>query len=309
MFEHLLNGTGPFDPEAVDALQPEPELLAFLREQLTLPWPEFEEPDREAENDVPFYSMLMLGLLRDEESIGPIIDVVTHAVENDWDAVAEIGPPVLGAIGAASLPPVLAELERIEREEMIDSMEIERKGLDESKVYRYWSLVIAVEQITLNHPEVAPAVVRFALERLRSTKYDRPKPTSARVRKALENAELPTITELWVDLQISLRLPELDEAITEFFDRHGPQYTSHIFGGRGEYEELMAGEAPEGDARQRILDLYAELQSEEIEEVEEDDDDDDEESHPPYVRPEPKVGRNDPCPCGSGRKYKKCHGV
>ena len=23
----------------------------------------------------------------------------------------------------------------------------------------------------------------------------------------------------------------------------------------------------------------------------------------------PKVGRNDPCPCGSGKKYKKCHGV
>jgi uncharacterized protein YchJ len=26
------------------------------------------------------------------------------------------------------------------------------------------------------------------------------------------------------------------------------------------------------------------------------------------VRTEPKVGRNDPCPCGSGKKYKKCHG-
>lgn len=23
----------------------------------------------------------------------------------------------------------------------------------------------------------------------------------------------------------------------------------------------------------------------------------------------PKVGRNEPCPCGSGRKYKKCHGA
>jgi preprotein translocase subunit SecA len=23
----------------------------------------------------------------------------------------------------------------------------------------------------------------------------------------------------------------------------------------------------------------------------------------------PKVGRNDPCPCGSGKKYKHCHGV
>jgi SEC-C motif-containing protein len=25
-----------------------------------------------------------------------------------------------------------------------------------------------------------------------------------------------------------------------------------------------------------------------------------------YVRGGPKVGRNDPCPCGSGKKYKKC---
>ncbi len=29
----------------------------------------------------------------------------------------------------------------------------------------------------------------------------------------------------------------------------------------------------------------------------------------PMVRTEPKVGRNDPCPCGSGKKYKQCHGM
>ena len=28
----------------------------------------------------------------------------------------------------------------------------------------------------------------------------------------------------------------------------------------------------------------------------------------PYVKTEPKIGRNDPCPCGSGKKYKKCCG-
>ena len=28
----------------------------------------------------------------------------------------------------------------------------------------------------------------------------------------------------------------------------------------------------------------------------------------PIVRESPKVGRNDPCPCGSGKKYKKCCG-
>ena len=26
------------------------------------------------------------------------------------------------------------------------------------------------------------------------------------------------------------------------------------------------------------------------------------------VRVEAKVGRNEPCPCGSGKKYKQCHG-
>ena len=29
---------------------------------------------------------------------------------------------------------------------------------------------------------------------------------------------------------------------------------------------------------------------------------------PKPVRAGAKVGRNDPCPCGSGKKYKKCHG-
>ncbi len=32
------------------------------------------------------------------------------------------------------------------------------------------------------------------------------------------------------------------------------------------------------------------------------------ESQQPFVRGGPKVGRNDPCPCGSGKKYKQCHG-
>jgi preprotein translocase subunit SecA len=29
----------------------------------------------------------------------------------------------------------------------------------------------------------------------------------------------------------------------------------------------------------------------------------------PTKRTQAKVGRNDPCPCGSGKKYKKCHGI
>jgi preprotein translocase subunit SecA len=29
----------------------------------------------------------------------------------------------------------------------------------------------------------------------------------------------------------------------------------------------------------------------------------------PVRRESPKIGRNDPCPCGSGQKFKKCHGA
>jgi len=28
----------------------------------------------------------------------------------------------------------------------------------------------------------------------------------------------------------------------------------------------------------------------------------------PFVREGRKIGRNEPCPCGSGKKYKNCHG-
>jgi SEC-C motif-containing protein len=29
-------------------------------------------------------------------------------------------------------------------------------------------------------------------------------------------------------------------------------------------------------------------------------------SKEPYIRPTPKVGRNEPCPCASGKKFKQC---
>jgi preprotein translocase subunit SecA len=35
----------------------------------------------------------------------------------------------------------------------------------------------------------------------------------------------------------------------------------------------------------------------------------DDSSGPKTISAGAKVGRNDPCPCGSGKKYKKCHGA
>jgi preprotein translocase subunit SecA len=35
---------------------------------------------------------------------------------------------------------------------------------------------------------------------------------------------------------------------------------------------------------------------------------DDQPAATPFIRDQPKVGRNEPCPCGSGKKFKQCHG-
>jgi uncharacterized protein YchJ len=57
----------------------------------------------------------------------------------------------------------------------------------------------------------------------------------------------------------------------------------------------------------RAYERLADLRREFAEEFSDDVDDD--EFYPEtHVRSEPTVGRNDACPCGSGKKYKKCCG-
>lgn len=64
------------------------------------------------------------------------------------------------------------------------------------------------------------------------------------------------------------------------------------------------------DNYKHIMKTIFDIEEDEYEEYDDWDNDyyDDYEIQEPYVREEPKIGRNDPCPCGSGKKYKKCCG-
>ncbi len=68
-------------------------------------------------------------------------------------------------------------------------------------------------------------------------------------------------------------------------------------------EEVAALE----EQRRRGLDTDMEFQHDEASALTEGEEAADEE-HEPFVREGRKVGRNEPCPCGSGKKYKQCHG-
>ncbi|OEE79786.1 preprotein translocase subunit SecA [Vibrio genomosp. F6] len=65
-------------------------------------------------------------------------------------------------------------------------------------------------------------------------------------------------------------------------------------------EEQRRAQAEEAARRQQFQHKNADNQLSDEEHAEE--------GHQPMVREERKVGRNEPCPCGSGKKYKQCHG-
>jgi hypothetical protein len=117
------------------------------------------------------------------------------------------------------------------------------------------------------------------------------------------------------------------EKIASYFDRDEPfddVREDALFA----YALAMPGETKRGRVHGmlRKIDELAQLDSDEVglvqfalderlrlagkEPVFEGQGEDEEEPEPePSAAPTAKVGRNDPCPCGSGKKYKKCHGA
>jgi preprotein translocase subunit SecA len=82
-------------------------------------------------------------------------------------------------------------------------------------------------------------------------------------------------------------------------------------GGDGRGGEAVGGSAARRRAQTSVDDLEAQFQRRKKKELQEAQmaGSNGNTSPQQVVRGQAKVGRNDPCPCGSGKKYKKCHGV
>ena len=77
------------------------------------------------------------------------------------------------------------------------------------------------------------------------------------------------------------------------------------------YFEVL-NERKEDHLIEKYIGMYKKLKPALINDDDDDDDFDDDSSGAiiteTFIRDAPKIGRNDPCPCGSGKKYKKCCG-
>jgi hypothetical protein len=165
----------------------------------------------------------------------------------------------------------------------------------------YWYMRIqAIETVIAVAERSGAEVLDAALDWAASIAADESEDWTLRLSTGCQLLDLPRprhrpLLDALVDRQSQTEKHFAKEEVTEAYARHedAPQwrrfddpwrfYQPDVIAGR---QERWAQEDAEEDAA--------------------DEDDLFEEYATPYVRPTIKVGRNDPCPCGSGKKYKKC---
>ena len=100
---------------------------------------------------------------------------------------------------------------------------------------------------------------------------------------------------------------ELFEALLERLKQEVVRILSHLQIKRQDEAELIEQKRREEAERQQLAFQHAQASA--LPEAEQESAQQAEAPQQPMVRDAPKVGRNDPCPCGSGKKYKQCHGA
>ena len=86
------------------------------------------------------------------------------------------------------------------------------------------------------------------------------------------------------------------------------KFLSHVQIQRQDEAELIERQRREAAARERMAFQHAEASAMATAEAGDAEEQPATAAPQTFTRAQPKVGRNEPCPCGSGKKYKQCHG-
>jgi hypothetical protein len=310
----LSGAEGDFPREAMEAAiaQPEestPHLLDYLREVI-------DDPDSDyVEAMGPIMAIYLLSQFRETRAYPLLVEMAS--LPSDRVEIL-FGDFITEGLGRALASVSGGEIGGIQQL-------IENEEADE------WARVAGINALEslLGHGFISPEAVQDYYQKLYAT---------------LERVE----SVLWVELLHSTAVlhfmdlrPEVERAFEDelidpiFIDQQG---IDELF--ERDAETTFYAEIVDNQHYQLIDDAIGELEGWEVfnmdpDEYDDDDDDDDEEEEydeefeefmrglaaplPPidepfdepvetFVRTGEKIGRNDPCPCGSGRKYKQCHG-
>ena len=231
----------------------------------------------------PVHAWRALGQLRAPEAIAPLLTLFQRADDSDDWVMSDL-PEALALIGAPAIEPIASFLADSTRGE--------------------WARVTAADalgHIGQAHPDLrADCVARLAkqLEKI----ADQPETVNTFVISALWDLRaveaMPVIERAFasgrVDESVNGDLEDVQIHFKLKTQREHPRKPNRLAKMSGEIagktDELHALENENSDLREILDDLTFGQEPQ------------------PYLAP-PKTGRNDPCPCGSGKKYKKCCGA
>ena len=279
----------------VEILKECAELREFISPALvqTLETPERLLTMAHGDHDLPFYAIYLLAEFREKKAHEPLVRMFSMATDDDVDAFGDIVPQDLPRILASTFGGDLAPIQ---------------------------SLVA--------DPKANPWVRGAALEAhitLAANGLIQPSDTLEYLRGLCKNGLVMGTENLWcswMQCALALHPSELASEMLSVFDdgRAGDDYVH-----RDEIEsaicspqtEIVWGKPP--SVLCRLVENTAEAIAwwscfhDAVDEPKNLGWDDEnlfgENSFTPFIRKEPKVGRNDPCPCGSGKKFKKCCGA
>ena len=218
----------------------------------------------------PLHAWRALGQLRATEAIEPLLGLTETYVDDDW--LAYELPIVFAMIGADTLPHVhsfLADSSRDLGARLIMTTALRRLGESDASLRERCRTVLR-DQLA-HHPEQSPDLNGFLISALIDLEA---RDDIDLIREAFEAGS--------VDLSVAgdLEDVEVELGVRTHRTTDPPPYFI---------------QAAQTASRQpgRLSDLVSKLYR----------------PTPQPARSAPKVGRNEPCPCGSGRKYKRCCGA
>jgi len=216
--------------------------------------------------------------------------ILPHSMEEQWDV------PALEKFLASEFRLELPLVHWLEEDKQLNEPGL-RARIRENAQQQYLAKVEAVSVEVMRHYERAIMLQSLdihwrehlsALDHLRQgihlRGYAQKNPKQEYKREAFElfaamlDAIKLEVTQVLMTVQVR---SESDVEAVEAAPAPGNVQYHHA-----DYDEALGGSDERGDAGDRAKS----------------------EEHKPFVRNEQKIGRNDPCPCGSGKKYKQCHG-
>lgn len=287
--------TQPFPREAVEAAierrdESIPHLLGALE------WARAQRGLLDDDYILHYFALFLLAEFRESRALRPIVELFRQSVDEDdiIDFTAEQLPAVLASVAGDDLTPLRELIEdsaasqwvraaglralgtlalrgTLPREALTPYVEELFAGRLERQPSHAWNSLVSV-CVTLRLTQFLPAIHQAYEDGLADPFFRTLQDLEGEIRRAPPEA-IPAHAEISSAL--------VESAIEEMMDW-------------GCFDPFIEAEEPWGptDGLTTFNDLPADY-----------------EALTPYVRPFEKIGRNHPCPCGSGRKYKKCCGA